>query len=105
MTTKEIYKILEYFKIICDNMTDFEKKEFVRNFVESIELYPDRKASERIMKQIDFKFRVYYDGQEGYGFRLLDENTVSEVPGNESGFVELTEEEYRQLELPKEWIA
>lgn len=26
-------------------------------------------------------------------------------PGNESGFVELTEEEYRQLELPKEWIA
>ena len=29
----------------------------------------------------------------------------NEVPGNESGFVELTEEECRQLELPKEWIA
>lgn len=29
----------------------------------------------------------------------------NEIPGNESGFVELTEEECRQLELPKEWMA
>ena len=29
----------------------------------------------------------------------------NELPGNEDGFVELTEEECRQLELPKEWIA
>ena len=28
-----------------------------------------------------------------------------ELSGNEDGFVELTEEECRQLELPKEWIA
>ena len=32
-------------------------------------------------------------------------NSGNEVPGNESGFVELSEEECRQLELPKEWIA
>ena len=29
----------------------------------------------------------------------------NERPGNEDGFVELSEEEARQLELPKEWIA
>ena len=29
----------------------------------------------------------------------------NELPGNEGGFVELSEEECRQLELPKEWIA
>ena len=29
----------------------------------------------------------------------------NELPGNEGGFVELNEEECRQLELPKEWIA
>ena len=29
----------------------------------------------------------------------------NELPGNEDGFVELTEEECRQLELPKEWSA
>ena len=28
-----------------------------------------------------------------------------EIPGNEDEFVELSEEECRQLELPKEWIA
>lgn len=79
LTSKEIYKILEHFDIIYYKMTDFEKKEFIRNFVDSIELYPDRKASERIIKQIDFKFPVYYDGQEGYGFRLLNEKTVESV--------------------------
>ena len=29
----------------------------------------------------------------------------NELPGNEDEFVELSEEECRQLELPKEWIA
>ena len=29
----------------------------------------------------------------------------NELPGNEDGFVELSEEECLQLELPKEWIA
>ena len=30
---------------------------------------------------------------------------ATKLPGNEDGFVELSEEECRQLELPKEWIA
>ena len=29
----------------------------------------------------------------------------NELPSNEGGFVELSEEECRQLELPQEWIA
>lgn len=43
----------------------------------------------------------------GYGRQRGWERDVSgnELPGNEDGFVELTEEECRQLELPKEWIA
>ena len=43
----------------------------------------------------------------GYGRQKGWERDVSgnELPGNEDGFVELTEEECRQLELPKEWIA
>ena len=44
----------------------------------------------------------------GYGRQRGWEREASsgnEVPGNESGFVELSEEECRQLELPKEWIA
>ena len=38
----------------------------------------------------------------GYGRQKGWERDVS---GNEDGFVELSEEECRQLELPKEWIA
>ena len=43
----------------------------------------------------------------GYGRQKGWERDVSgnELPGNEDGFVELTEEECCQLELPKEWIA
>ena len=33
------------------------------------------------------------------------ESSDNEPPDNEGGFVELSEEEVRQLELPKEWIA
>ena len=43
-----------------------------------------------------------YGRQKGWGIRDVSGN---ELPGNEDGFVELREEECRQLELPKEWIA
>ena len=38
----------------------------------------------------------------GYG---RQKDWERDVCGNEDGFVELSEEECRQLELPKEWIA
>ena len=43
----------------------------------------------------------------GYGRQRGWEREISgnEPPDNEGGFVELSEEEVRQLELPKEWIA
>lgn len=80
-SAKEIYKILEHFDIMYDKMTDLEKKEFIRNFIDSIELYPDRKTDERIIRQINFKFPVYYDGDEGDQIRLLNEKTVETVAG------------------------
>lgn len=78
-SAKEIYKILEHFDIMYDKMTDLEKKEFIRNFIDSIELYPDRKTDERIIRQINFKFPVYYDGDEGDQIRLLNEKTVESI--------------------------
>ena len=43
----------------------------------------------------------------GYGRQRGWEREISgnELPDNKDGFVELSEEEVRQLELPKEWIA
>ena len=51
----------------------------MRTFIKTIELYPERDGSGRIIKQIGFKFPVYYNGCEGDTIRLLNENTVTVV--------------------------
>ena len=60
-------------------MTDLEKKEFMKDFINDIELYPEKMDNGSIMKQINFKFGVYYEGQENMDIRLLKENTVETV--------------------------
>lgn len=60
-------------------MTDLEKKEFMKDFINSIELYPEKMDNGSIVKQINFKFGVYYEGQETMDIRLLNENTVETV--------------------------
>ncbi len=53
---------------------EFELKYFTRGLIVTLSI-----VRERIIKQIDFKFPVYYDGQEGYGFRLFNEKIVEVV--------------------------
>ena len=74
-----IYQFLLEFDKIYGKMTDLEKKEFMRTFIKAIELYPERDDSGRIIKQISFKFPVYYNGCEGDTIRLPKENTVEVV--------------------------
>ena len=79
ITGKQVYQFLLEFDKIYGKMTDLEKKEFMRTFIKTIELYPERDGSGRIIKQIGFKFPVYYNGCEGDTIRLLNENTVETV--------------------------
>ena len=79
ITGKQIYQFLLEFDKIYRKMTDLEKKEFMRTFIKAIELYPERDDSGRIIKQISFKFPVYYNGCEGDTIRLLNEKTVETV--------------------------
>ncbi len=79
ITSKQIYQILIYFDKMYFSMTDLEKKEFYRNFLESIELYPEKLDNGRILKQINFKFPVYYDGLESKEIQLLNEKTVETI--------------------------
>lgn len=76
ITSKQVYQILTCFDKIYFEMTDLEKKEFFRNFIDEIELYSERQSDGRIVKQINFNFPVYYKGNEGNAIRLPDENTV-----------------------------
>ena len=75
---------------------------------------------ELILNSVDINFAVFNrflfpEELEGFFFALFAGYgrqrgweripSCNELPDNKDGFVELTEEEVRQLELPKEWIA
>ena len=81
ITGKQIYDILVHFEMTYYKMTDLEKKEFMKDFINSIELYPEKMDNGSIVKQINFKFGVYYEGQETMDIRLLNEKTVECVVG------------------------
>lgn len=79
ITSQQLYRLLEHFDKVYDKMTDLEKKEFFQNFIDYIEIYPDKKANERILKRIHFRFPVYYKGQSGDTLWLRSENGVETV--------------------------
>ena len=79
ITSKQVYQILQFFDKMYYELTDLEKKEFFQDFIESIELYPERMEDGRIVKQINFEFPVFYKGVESMAIRLPNEKTVETV--------------------------
>ena len=79
VTMEYLSQVLKNFDKIYYQMTDLEKKEFMRNFIESIEILPERTESGRILKHIDLRFPIYYEGSEGDQIRLLNEMNVETV--------------------------
>lgn len=79
ITADELYKVLLSFDRMYFKMTDLEKKRFMRDFIDEIELYPERQEDGRILKQLHLGFPVFYEGSEGDTIRLLKQNTVETV--------------------------
>lgn len=79
ITTDQLYKILLSFDKMYYRMTDLEKKQFMRDFIDEIELYPEKQEDGRILKQLSLGFPVFYEGSEGDTIRLHKENTVETV--------------------------
>ena len=79
ITTDQLYKILLSFDKMYYRMTDLEKKQFMRDFIDEIELYPEKQEDGRILKQLSLGFPVFYEGSEGDTIRLHKENTVEVV--------------------------
>lgn len=79
LTSKELFRVLENFNEVYYKMTDLEKKEFFQKFIRSIEIYPDRKVDEDILKWIHFRFPIYYDSEDGGRLCLPTETTVETV--------------------------
>lgn len=64
LTKESVYESLKMFDKLYNKMTDYEKKCFVDTFIESIELYPDKKRREGCpIKTVHFKFPVAYNGE------------------------------------------
>lgn len=79
ITGNQIYEMLVHFDKVYYKMTDLEKKEFMKDFINDIELYPEKMDNGSIVKQVHFKFPVYYDGQVTDEIRLLNEKTVESI--------------------------
>ena len=60
----------------------------MRDFIEEIELYPERQDDGRILKQLSLGFPVFYEGSEGDTIRLLKQNTVETVVLLSKGMVD-----------------
>ena len=59
---------------IYDRFTDLEKKAFMNSFIERVEIYPERRSDGRIVKRIEFRFPVYFNGSKitGLGWDETD---------------------------------
>ena len=79
ITGNQIYEMLVHFDKVYYKMTDLEKKEFMKDFINDIELYPEKMDNGSIVKQIHFRFPVYYEGEVTDEIRLLNEKTVESV--------------------------
>lgn len=64
LSVERIYEYLKHFDKLYDKMSDLEKKEFMNSFIERVEIFPEKQPDGRILKHIDFKFPVYYNGQK-----------------------------------------
>ncbi|MEY8417100.1 recombinase family protein [Tissierella praeacuta] len=71
-----IYNILKMFDQFYDEFTDFEKQEFIKSFVEKIEIYPEELEDGRILKNIKFRFPVFFNGSEVSEISWDKESTV-----------------------------
>ena len=74
-----VYQFLLCFDKLYEQFTDAEKKEFLQSFIERVEIYPERQQDGRILRHIDFRFPVYFNGREINKIDWDSETTVETV--------------------------
>ena len=79
ISQERVYEFLELFDIMYDKFTEAEKKELFHSFIKRIEIYPEPLENGQILKSIQFRFPVYYQGNEANTFFPNLENTVETV--------------------------
>ena len=76
ISMEDLWKILTQFDKLYSKMTELEKKEFYRSFINYIELYPEKRVDGKLVKHIDFKFPVCFEANENK--KILHQETYDE---------------------------
>lgn len=74
-----IYQLLLAFDEVYGAATEFEQKEFMRAFIERIDLYPEKQKDGKWIKNIVFNFPVPVNGQEVKELPLESETMLESV--------------------------
>ena len=70
ISQEKVYQFLLFFDIIYPKFTDAEKKEFLGNIIERIEINPEPTENGQILKKIKFRIPICYDGNDGNGTEI-----------------------------------
>ena len=74
-----IYRLLLAFDEVYHSATEAEQKEFMKAFIERIEMFPEKRKDGSWIKKIVFNFPVPVDGEEVKELPLETETTVDTV--------------------------
>ena len=74
-----IYRLLLAFDEVYHSATEAEQKEFMKAFIERIEMFPEKRKDGSWIKKIVFNFPVPIDGEEVKELPLETETTVEAV--------------------------
>jgi site-specific DNA recombinase len=74
-----IYRLLLAFDEVYHSATEAEQKEFMKAFIERIEMFPEKRKDGSWIKKIVFNFPVPVDGEEVKELPLETETTVENV--------------------------
>ena len=74
-----VYQFLLYFDKLYDKFSDAEKKGVISSFIESVDIYPEKLPNGRFLKRIEFRFPVFFNGQQVDMLSWDEEGTVEVV--------------------------
>ena len=74
-----VYQFLLFFDKLYDRSTDMEKKTFMQNFLEEVNIYETEQEDGRILRSLQFRFPVFFNEQELYELDWDNESTVEKV--------------------------
>ncbi len=83
--TENVKLILKNFPQLYEQMDCFERREMYRCFIDKIELYPEERQDGKLVKDITFRFPVFY-GDEADMAALAKRITAGEKPDEELTF-------------------